>query len=368
MSGKAPVFIQGRGLVCALGADLPAALECLRSGGVEPARPETGPAWPCFAIADADADWQARAQRLVRQAVTQCGPLDHEAPLFIASCSLDIGALETLPEGIPPAHDCLRLPEAIAAWLDWRGPLFWFSTACTSASAALLQATEHLRGGHATLVLEDCARRPNSRSDFSPTHQAAALRPAEAGPTLRPWRILGRHFGPLPADWRAQLAQRLGGRPRRLGEWAELALFGALHCLEDAGESSLPAQARLRLSSIAGPTQALQTALAEYRADGQPLPLGFLQSQPNQALAHLAKALGWQGDACCLTSRETLASLRLVCQSGATELLLGWVDEGGKRSDWLRLQAYEETDLPVLTDFAALADRQLTDFRLQDDL
>ena len=51
-----PVFLHGRGLVSALGSDLTSALECLRHGGVEPARLEVGPGitWPYFAIADAD--------------------------------------------------------------------------------------------------------------------------------------------------------------------------------------------------------------------------------------------------------------------------------------------------------------------------
>jgi len=44
------------------------------------------------------------------------------------------------------------------------------------------------------------------------------------------WKITGRtQPGALPADWRAQLATRLGQRPRRMGVLAELALYGALN-------------------------------------------------------------------------------------------------------------------------------------------
>src|SRR5262245_49766464 len=98
------------------------------------------------------------------------------------------------------------------------------------------------------------------------------------------WRIAGRFFAaPPPADWRTQLATRLGQRPRRIGVWAELALYGALCCLADAGESRLPASTLLSVASLHGPDQALRAALAEARED-LPLPIGFLQSQPSQLL------------------------------------------------------------------------------------
>ena len=42
------------------------------------------------------------------------------------------------------------------------------------------------------------------------------------------WRTVA-HFAadPLPADWREQLAHRLGRRTGGVGLWAELAVFGA---------------------------------------------------------------------------------------------------------------------------------------------
>lgn len=56
------------------------------------------------------------------------------------------------------------------------------------------------------------------------------------------WRTVA-HFAadPLPVDWRDQLAHRLGRRPRRVGLWTELAMFGARQCLDAAGEAALPA-------------------------------------------------------------------------------------------------------------------------------
>ena len=46
------------------------------------------------------------------------------------------------------------------------------------------------------------------------------------------WHITRRFIEPVDASaWRGDLAQRLGEKPRRLGEWVELGLYGALRCL-----------------------------------------------------------------------------------------------------------------------------------------
>lgn len=158
------------------------------------------------------------------------------------------------------------------------------------------------------------------------------------------WQILGRCIAaPPPADWREQLIARLGSRPRRLGAWCELGLFGALECLADAGETSLPAAAQLSVATRRGSDTALRDALRMAREDGLPLPLGFLQSQPGQLLAHFSAATAWQGDARMLACRDVLAALRLACRTSASdELLLGWLDEdsadGPAFSIWLRLR------------------------------
>ena len=154
------------------------------------------------------------------------------------------------------------------------------------------------------------------------------------------WRILGRsHFLPPPDGWRAALTQRLGQRPRRIGSWAELASFGALACLDDAGEAALPNAALLSVSSLLGPDTALQAALASARTE-LPMPIGFLQSQPGQVLPVLAQHLGgWSGNGRCLSTRDPLLALRLAClEASAGGVLLGWVDEGpDAKSLWLRV-------------------------------
>ncbi len=157
------------------------------------------------------------------------------------------------------------------------------------------------------------------------------------------WRVTGRSAPRLPQAWRAELAGRLGERPRRLGPWGELALFGARTCLDAAGEAQLPASALLRLGSLIGPTATVVRALGDLRTGTLPLPYTFLQAQPAVALAAIAAHLGWSGDAVLLNHRDPLAQLRaaLVAAQAASppaDLLIGWVEEAPEPcSHWLRL-------------------------------
>ena len=160
------------------------------------------------------------------------------------------------------------------------------------------------------------------------------------------WRVTGRSAPHLPQAWRAELAARLGERPRRLGPWGELALFGARTCLDAAGEAQLPATTLLRLGSLIGPTAAVVRALGDLRADTPPLPYTFLQTQPAVALAAMAASLGWSGDAVLLNHRDPLAQLRAAlaaaqgtqAASPPAGLLIGWVEEAPEPcSHWLRL-------------------------------
>lgn len=168
---------------------------------------------------------------------------------------------------------------------------------------------------------------------------------------MKTWRITGRYFAsPPPADWRTRLATRLGHRPRRIGEWVELALFGARQCLDNAGEAELPAGALLSLSSLHGPDIALRTALEQAR-NSVPMPISFLSSQPSQALPALAKYLGWQGNGRCLTTRDPRLALHLAClEAGSDGMLLGWVDEDAPgKSIWLRLLPTAPGNTPFRT-------------------
>lgn len=152
------------------------------------------------------------------------------------------------------------------------------------------------------------------------------------------WRTT-THPRALPADWHARLCERLGQRPRRLGGWAELALYGARACLDAAGEDSLPHGALLVVASLRGAVDATRAAIAQTAASGLPKPFTFLQSQPSQMLAALCQHLRWDGDARFMLTRDraTLERLALL-ESGPGGVLLGWVDEGPQAgSEWWRL-------------------------------
>ena len=157
------------------------------------------------------------------------------------------------------------------------------------------------------------------------------------------WRTVAHvRIEPPEADWRERLATRLGHRPRRLGAWTELALHGALRCLDAAGEPGLPAGAMLRVASLVGPLEAIRAIVAQG-ATGLPMPFSFMQSQPSQMLAALSQHLRWQGDGRMVVGRDpdallSLAQLECESERAAPEgLLFGWVEEG-RRSEWWRLR------------------------------
>ncbi len=157
------------------------------------------------------------------------------------------------------------------------------------------------------------------------------------------YRVCARYAQAPAPDWREQLAARLGTRPRRLGPWAELGLYGALQCMDSKAR---PAdQFALLVCSQFGPASLLQEALGQVR-EGLPLPHTFLQIQPNQLLATLSTQLGWRGDARCVAHPQPLtvlaAALAMVQPSGL-DVLVGWVDTHPvNTSYWLHLQPVTE--------------------------
>lgn len=152
--------------------------------------------------------------------------------------------------------------------------------------------------------------------------------------------IQGRCLAAPPAqDWRERLASMLGAKPRRIGTWAELGMYGALTCLADAGETALPQGALLMLGSKRG-TYVPTGQVLEQMRDDLPMPLTFLQTQPSQLLALLAAQMRWRGHAAFIAggSPQTLLQLASV-QCGSAGMLLGWVDEmDGGSTLWLRLK------------------------------
>lgn len=152
------------------------------------------------------------------------------------------------------------------------------------------------------------------------------------------WQVTGRSgTAPLADNWRGLLAARLGQRPRRIGILAELALYGALECLDAARETALPQDVVLRVCSLEGPVEAIRQVLEQNRED-LPMPFSFLQSQTSQLLPALVAALKWQGDAGIVMARDRMQLATLAAQqAGPNGMLLGWVEESPCRSDWLRL-------------------------------
>jgi len=153
------------------------------------------------------------------------------------------------------------------------------------------------------------------------------------------WLTLAHHATPPPDDWRQRLGQRLDQRLRRIGPWAELALFGARACLDAAGEAVLPPGAVLLVTSLRGAVTATRTAIEQQVERGLPMPFTFLQTQPSQMLAALGQQLQWTGDARFVLGRDTLALRRLAqLDAGPAGVLVGHVEEGPvPRSEWWRL-------------------------------
>lgn len=142
-----PVYLHGRALISALGANLPQALAGISGGGRDAQRMELpdGTDWPYFRIDHPEPDWRKRAQQLVcaaaKEARVEAGS---NVPLLVASSSLDIGAIET---GVVRPGDSFDFAEEIAGWLDWTGPVYLVSSGCTSSLQALLSASKLISSG-----------------------------------------------------------------------------------------------------------------------------------------------------------------------------------------------------------------------------
>ncbi|MHB1237238.1 MAG: beta-ketoacyl synthase N-terminal-like domain-containing protein [Gallionella sp.] len=142
-----PVYLRGRALISALGASLPEALGCISAGGRGLRRIELadGANWPYFSIDHSGPDWRIRAQQLICAAASAAGlETVRNAPLFVASSSLDIGAIEA---GLVRSGDSYDFAEKMAEWLDWTGPVYLVSSACTSSLQAILSASGFINSG-----------------------------------------------------------------------------------------------------------------------------------------------------------------------------------------------------------------------------
>jgi 3-oxoacyl-[acyl-carrier-protein] synthase-1 len=145
-----PVYLAGRGLACALGLDVQSSLAALRQGGVAASSYSLpgvlGGSFPYHAIPLPRTDWNERARDLVRSVATEAGAQQiRSGALFIATSSFDIGAVE---QGAAQM-DYAAFSSKIGGWLDWSGPVYVISTACTSSLNALIAAQALLNAGEA---------------------------------------------------------------------------------------------------------------------------------------------------------------------------------------------------------------------------
>ncbi len=149
-----PVYLSGRGLACALGRDIPTSVEAMRRGGVEQSHLSLpgllGGTFPYRAIPGGHTDWNQRARELVQRVAAEAGAQQaRSGALFIATSSFDIGAVE---QGAAQM-DYTGFADKVAKWLDWSGPVFTISTACTSSLNALTAAQAYLNAGEAEEAL-----------------------------------------------------------------------------------------------------------------------------------------------------------------------------------------------------------------------
>ena len=203
-----PVYLHGRALISALGANLPQALAGISAGGRAAQRIalSDGSDWPYFAINHPEPDWRARAQQIISAAFHEAGiEGNRDAPLFVASSSLDIGAIET---GVLRTGDSYDFAEQIAGWLDWTGPVYLVSSACTSSLQALLSASRFISSGSvndAVVLGVELANR-YSVSGFAAMQLLSPGKPKPLG-LNRDGIALGEavavlHLSSQPARWR----------------------------------------------------------------------------------------------------------------------------------------------------------------------
>lgn len=142
-----PVYLAGRALASVLGLNLNQAMSSLRSDSAlaEAAHLLRGHCdVPYRRIPDQDGGWNIRARALITQVAADAGvELARDGALFIATSCLDGDAVEHGSCDM----DFHALSRRIGGWLDWRGPVFLVSSACTSSMQALLSAAEWLRVG-----------------------------------------------------------------------------------------------------------------------------------------------------------------------------------------------------------------------------
>lgn len=149
------MYLAGRALASVLGQNLDQAMANLRSATVPNATayPLAGHGdlpYQRIPSPDHSRGWDARARALITQVAADAGATQaRHGALFIATSCQDGAAAEDAQCDV----DFDALSRRIGDWLDWRGPVFLISSACTSSMQALLSASDWLRAGSANQAL-----------------------------------------------------------------------------------------------------------------------------------------------------------------------------------------------------------------------
>lgn len=152
------------------------------------------------------------------------------------------------------------------------------------------------------------------------------------------FRIHACYNAPIGADWREQLIDLLGAKPRRLSRWCELGLFGALACIQRTAPRQLADTVALRVYSEYGAFNATCLALEQTR-DYLPMPFTFMQTQPGQLFNALGSATGWHGDGYTSVYPDRHLGEVSLLRSLRQPSLLGWVDDNAELiSRWIWLE------------------------------
>lgn len=206
-----PVYLQGRGLACALGESLPDSLRAWQAGQAPAlqrrALGESGAAYrPIPDGADDATDdraWLQRTLAHIEHVVHEARP-DRRGALLLASSSLDIGRLERGGAWYP---DGLGFPEEVARRLAWQGPVLNVATACTSAVNALRQGATLVAHGEvpAALVLGIELFSRFTLGGFAALQLLPDWPPGTPAPTgglVLGEAVAALSIGPTPARWR----------------------------------------------------------------------------------------------------------------------------------------------------------------------
>ena len=148
-------------------------------------------------------------------------------------------------------------------------------------------------------------------------------------------------------NWREQLINMLGSKPRRLSSWCELGMFGALSCLKKSMQiqlanapstTQLSSEVSLRVYSEYGTIAATRSALAQA-CENLPMPFTFMQTQQGQLFNALGTTLGWHGDGYSTTYENRRFGELALLNSFNGSALLAWVDEERELiSRWIWLE------------------------------